>query len=122
MRILVHTSGVALSRSRQMGIERKAREMLSRFEERLAEVRVRLRDVNGPRGGVDKEVLVIANVDGDANVQVESQGASGRKAVHRALKRLATVLQRRASKQDAVRRRRPRQWFARISLKDQPHS
>ena len=120
MRIMVHSSGVALPRSRQLKIEQKARTLLARFERRLADVRVRLRDINGPRGGVDKEALVVATLDGEPSVQVECQAASGKVAVHRALKRLASTLQRRVARRNSMRRRGPQRWFAKVSLKDRP--
>lgn len=48
---------------------------LSRFEDRIGSVRVRVDDVNGPRGGVDKRCTVHVRGRGEWAVRVEQSGA-----------------------------------------------
>src|SRR5207244_13290991 len=46
--------GIDLTGALQLYIERRLRSSLSRFGGRVGRVRVRITDVNGPRGGPDK--------------------------------------------------------------------
>lgn len=56
--------GVEVSRAGREQVERRFRVALGRVAERLGRVTVRLSDVNGPKGGVDKRCVVTAEVVG----------------------------------------------------------
>ena len=113
MRVYIQSSGIAAPLAWQLNIEDKTRRVLARFHHRLSEVRIRLRDVNGPRGGVDKEALVTADFDGGRRIRIEDQDANGRAAIHRALKRLSETLSRKLARHESLRRRHANPWFAR---------
>ena len=51
MRVTLRTRGLAPSGAISSHVERRLRVAAGRFESRLAAVRVRLADTNGPRGG-----------------------------------------------------------------------
>lgn len=94
-------AGVALAR-------RRLEFALGRFAGRVRSLTVRLTDVNGPRGGLDKKcliavrltrsrhVIVIEDVDADHNVVVSRAAERAARAVSRALQsaRDWTIVQR----------------------------
>lgn len=68
---------------------------LGRFASRVRSLRVRLTDLNGPRGGLDKKCLITARLDRPRRVIViEDIDADERVAVSRAVERLARAVSR----------------------------
>lgn len=57
-----------------MHIERKVRGAVKRFDARLSDVEVRVRDENGPRGGVDKICVIHASLLHGGRVVVSERG------------------------------------------------
>lgn len=74
---------------------------LDRFAPRIAEVALRVRDQNGPRGGEDQRCTLAIKVVGGPDVWLEDTDAKAEKAVHRLARRAARMLGR-----VAARRRR----------------
>jgi hypothetical protein len=62
MLIDIHARGFSLTSALRSAVEGEAREFAGRLREPPESVRVRLFDVNGPRGGRDKGCLVYARV------------------------------------------------------------
>ncbi len=48
---------------------------LNQHEDRVASINLQFRDVNGPKGGNDKEVKVIIGLRGSGDVIIEERGA-----------------------------------------------
>jgi ribosomal subunit interface protein len=79
-------------------VERRLRAAVGRFASRLARVAVRVGDVNGPRGGVDKRcrihlqlpgrALAIEAVDADLYVAIDRAAERAERATARAVARL----------------------------------
>lgn len=65
------------------------------FESQIQEIGIVLRDVNGPRGGVDKRCVVIARLRRGGSLEIEQTSASFVDAIRRAAKRLHNLLRRR---------------------------
>jgi hypothetical protein len=98
MKIEVRARGVELDGQLGDYVERSLRFALGRFSSRARLVRVRLEDLNGPKGGVDKRCVVTVSGDGfercvvdvrDTTVQAAVDQAAGiaSRAVARALER-----------------------------------
>lgn len=83
-------------------IERRVRFALARFAARVRRVRVRVADLNGARGGIDKRCLLDARLSPRGSVVVEATDRDVESAVSRAADRAA----RRVG--DEFRRRRER--------------
>ena len=62
MEVQIHIHNTDLVGALQKYVERRLRFSLGRFVGRLGRVRVRVTDVNGPRGGVDKSCRVSAEM------------------------------------------------------------
>jgi ribosome-associated translation inhibitor RaiA len=77
----IRTSGVRLSREERSYIRRKVGLKLGKYSRAIERVTVRLRDVNGPRGGVDKVCAAKVVVSGLPSVVVERREHDVRAAV-----------------------------------------
>jgi len=84
-------------------IERRLRFALGRFPGRIDRVTVRLSDVNGPRGGVDKRCRVTVLLTPRGVVRVEGSGDDPFALAARAAKRAGRTVRRALG-----RRHRPR--------------
>lgn len=62
---------------------------------RLREVLVRVRDLNGPRGGVDKECRILAHVDGLGAISVESRSRDFHESVVASAEKLRRAIMHR---------------------------
>jgi putative sigma-54 modulation protein len=94
---------LALSDELRGHIERRLRSALGRFAARIDRLTVRLCDVNGPRGGVDKRCRIAVTLIPRGLVMVEGQGHDPFTLISRAAKRA-----RRSVRRALERRRRGR--------------
>jgi hypothetical protein len=76
-------------------ITRQVRFALSRFESRIRDVSVHLQDLNGPKGGLDKDCRIRVRLRGGGSVLVQVTDVEFEPAIHRATDRAARVVQRR---------------------------
>lgn len=83
-------------------VRRKLGRKLGKFARAVERVSVRIKDVNGPRGGVDKLCRIKVVLSGLPSVVIEQQHASLQAAVDRALRRTEGAVRR------SVQRRRTR--------------
>lgn len=74
--------------------EARLRFVMRRISGLVARARLRLSDVNGPRGGVDKRCQVELNTDGAGTVVISAVARQWRSAIDNALARAARVLLR----------------------------
>jgi putative sigma-54 modulation protein len=99
MQIEIKTRGIETTNELRSRVERRIRFALGRFGAEVSSVLVRLDDINGPRGGVDKRChVVIAGariggvtidaLDADMIVAVELALARAARSVRRSLERL----------------------------------
>jgi len=77
----IRTTGVVLTREDRAYIKRRIDAKVRKFENAVDEVDVRLSDVNGPKGGVDKVCKARVLVPGLPSVMVERRHQSARAAV-----------------------------------------
>ena len=89
MRLMIYARKVTLSQTLRDHVERRLRFALGRFGNRIDRVTVRLEDLNGPRGGVDKRCRIEACVVRSGKLQVEVTDAEIEPAVDRAADRIA---------------------------------
>lgn len=86
MRVLIQTQGLNLSQEDQNHIRQRLRQGLSRFGEKAIGVTLYLRDINGPRGGHDKDCQLVIDLE-DSTAVVRDRGIQIRALVDRALHR-----------------------------------
>ena len=94
MRIQVHTQGFPLTTAIENRVQRQAARSLSRFEGELLALTAYLSDVNGPRGGVDKKVVMRASMAGLPPVSIATEHSDLYVAIDRTVKRLRRAVRR----------------------------
>jgi fatty acid/phospholipid biosynthesis enzyme len=78
----------------------------SRSRERfIGKISLIIKDINGPKGGLDKECLLMAMLSGKRSIVVKGRGESLRESFNEAILRLKFSLSREKDKLIARRRR-----------------
>lgn len=115
MQIDIQTSRLDLAPEHREQIRRRASFALSRLLPRVARVEVRLADINGTRGGVDKQCRVLVTLTHGPAAVVEDLDADLPTLIDRALARAGRAAAKRVQR-DGRPRTEPRsasvQWRA----------
>lgn len=104
MDILIESSLDGASSDWRQQAEHRVRAVLRRMQGQVQQARIRLRDVNGPKGGVDKRCQIQLVTDGHGTLVVEASDVHELGAFNRALQRASQALTRRWQR----RRKAPR--------------
>lgn len=102
-----------LSRSHQAGIDnelavrRRSSFILDRFADVIRELRVRIVDINGPKGGIDQTCEVGVELNDGRLLRTVARASLIPDAIDRALRRAAVALSRDRARRLALRRRLP---------------
>ena len=105
MKIDIETSGFPLTPALRNHAERRLRSALTCCVQRIRKLAVRLSDVNGPRGGVDKRCRLQVVLVGLPDVVVEDTQADLYVAIDRAADRAGRTLVRKIERREALLRR-----------------
>jgi ribosome-associated translation inhibitor RaiA len=97
MQIDIRPSNLALQPEHAERIARRASFALSRLSSRIRRVEVRLADVNGPRGGIDKRCRVLLHLDRGDPMLVEEKGSDLFALIDRAMERVSRAVHKRVS-------------------------
>ncbi len=109
MRIFVRPHGEWSARSLEL-LQRRLEFAFGRFNGRVRSLSVQLRDLNGPRGGVDKQCLIAVRLDRPKreilieDVDSEEAGAISR-AAERASRAVARAIHASGDRRSAAARR-----------------
>ena len=79
-------------------IMRRIESGFDRFESRIRRLRVRVEDINGPRGGADKQVRLTLSVTPTGTVSVKGVAADTYAAVDQVIERSKHAVARRIAK------------------------
>ena len=79
---------------------------LERFDADIIAIDVFMKDLNGPKGGVDKLVLIRVQLPGRQVVTIESQHENMYAAIRNGVKRTRRAVRRQLSKSRQIDRRR----------------
>jgi ribosomal subunit interface protein len=105
MRIEIQARKLSLPGRLRRQTERRIRAALTRFDERIMRVSLWLSDVNGPRGGSDKNCQVQIVMPGKPDVVIDETRDNLYAAINRALERAGqTVVRRLDRKRRRVKR------------------
>ncbi|MGB4728464.1 MAG: HPF/RaiA family ribosome-associated protein [Thermogutta sp.] len=94
MELRIQTRRVNLDEATRELIERRIGFALDQFNGWVSSVDVTLEDVNGPRGGVDKQCRILASLRGGKHIKIEDQDADLITVINRAADRLSQVVAR----------------------------
>jgi ribosome-associated translation inhibitor RaiA len=98
MRIDIQSRGFALTEALRAQADRRLRIALGSVSGHVRQLAIRLADINGPRGGVDKRCTLRAQVEGAPAVVIEHRDADLYVAIDLAASRLRRTVARRLEK------------------------
>ncbi len=116
MQITVQAQGLKLSSALYRRTRRHFDRALSRFRESIVDVHVYLKDVNGPKGGIDKAALVKIDLGNQQSVVVETESSNLLAAIGLSARRARRAVRRSLGRQRTVSRRLPSNWQANVQL------
>ena len=102
MKIEIRTLGFSLTPGLKGYVERRAEFALDRHRERISRVRVRVDDLNGPRGGPDKSCRVEVRLAGHRAVRATVVDADAYVAIGAAIHRAARAVARHVGRERAT--------------------
>jgi putative sigma-54 modulation protein len=111
MELSIKSQGLDLSDALRSYAERRLSLSLAGFGTHVNGIEVRLADINGPRGGVDKICSITVRLRECGVVFVRAAGESAYATVNRAAARIRTAVVRTLSRRQGNRRRLRRHWM-----------
>lgn len=109
MRIDIQSQGFELAREERAHLVGRMREALVRFRHRLVGVTVHLRDINGPRGGADKNCQILLHGH-DGTTVINDRGRQVAEVFKRSMHRALHALRRKSHRREGdatISHRRP---------------
>ena len=110
MLLSIHSKTIPLTAPLRTAVERKLHFALDRVADRIHTIRVRLEDINGPRGGSDKRVILHLRGERGWVIRTEHTAPDALTALTAAIDRLERLvtrdLERRRDRALAFRTRR----------------
>ena len=104
MQIAIQAHGFPPTDTLEMHIQDRIRFTFSRVTNRVRRVLVKLSDINGPRGGVDKRCLIEVRIDGLSSTVIQDVQNDLHIAIDRAAGRAARSVLRRLQTKNSKRR------------------
>jgi hypothetical protein len=102
MNIVIESSRSGAAPDWRRTVEQRVRLALHRLQGQVQQARISLRDINGPRGGVDKQCQILLTTAGHGQLVIVSRAEHAQGALNQALQRAMHALTR-----SWQRRRRP---------------
>lgn len=104
MKIDIQTRQLSLSRNVCHYAEQKVRNVFTRFDERINKVSLWLSDVNGSKGGLDKNCQIHILMSGKPDVVIKETRGTLHLAINRAMDRAAQAVVRKLDRQRSRRK------------------
>ena len=111
MKLSVSQRGVRVARRLRQGIEGSLLKQIGQYAIKATKGRVVFQDINGPRGGVDKECRISLNFVSKGTVSVVGRAENFAHAFVSASEKLKSVVRREVCKRVRKKRRGPELAF-----------
>jgi putative sigma-54 modulation protein len=95
MQIDIRSSSLHLSNEHYERIANRARFAMARLGDQIRRIEVRLADINGPRGGIDKRCRVLVYLNRGEPMLVEAQGSQLAELIDRTFGRTGQAVRKR---------------------------
>ena len=109
MQITIQSHQLQLCKEELERMENMLLLSIGRFSRAIKTVRIRLTDTNGPKGGYDKECLIVVKLRDGGEVVIQGGGENSGGAMRRCADRLTRAVERKVK----LRQRRPIQRIRR---------
>ncbi|MCS7470066.1 hypothetical protein NZK35_25765 [Stieleria sp. ICT_E10.1] len=106
MKLSIHFGDFEPSRSFQQDVSDLIRNAVERFGSRVRSVNISLRDINGPKGGVDKQCRCVVHLKRMSPIVIDDSDESYRSLVNRVAERVAYRLNQKIDRVQKGRRSR----------------
>lgn len=93
LQVLIHSGHMHLTENTEHDAHVQVKHILRHVAHQLTRVEIHFHDINGPKHGVDKRVLIEARIRGKDPVTADCDAADWRLAVKGAAEKLERVLQ-----------------------------
>ena len=104
MQIDIQTQGFTLTEALKAHVRRRLKTALAARDDHIVHAQVRLSDINGPRGGVDKCCQLRIQLAGTSSVIVRDVSADMYAAIDKASRRISSSVGRRLSRMRSPKR------------------
>jgi len=94
MQVFISAKNFKVSEPIREHVDRRLLFALDRFQEEIERIDVTLADLNGPKGGMDKQCRMVAKLRWDATLVIEDQDMDFYAVIDRAADRLGHAVQR----------------------------
>ena len=94
MNVLIESSRSGEPQAWRQQVEQRVRAVLHRLQGQVQQARISLRDINGPRGGVDKQCQIMLTTAGYGQLVIVSRADDAQGALNQALQRATHSLAR----------------------------
>ncbi|PRD64569.1 HPF/RaiA family ribosome-associated protein [Malikia granosa] len=94
MNVLIESSRSGEPQAWRQQVEQRVRSVLHRLQGQVQQARVSLRDINGPKGGVDKQCQIMLTTAGYGQLVIVSKAEDAQGALNQALQRATHSLAR----------------------------
>lgn len=102
MQIQIHAESIGLTSGLHDYIAKRLAYALSHGRDEVTRIVVRLSDVNGPRGGVDKRCAIEIRLKGDSTIAIDDTQVDLYVAIDRAAERTRRTLDRRIARRQRL--------------------
>ncbi len=92
MQVQICSRGIHLTERLRQHIQRRIDFALERFSQRIRKVGAQVRDLNGPRGGVDKSCQLTISLSSAATMVLEDRSESACAAVNHVVDKASTSI------------------------------
>jgi ribosomal subunit interface protein len=107
MNVRIQTQGFSLTPAIGAWVHEQMRNTIRRYSDELIGVDVFLRDLNGPKGGHDKQAIVRLHIRHNAPIAVTSTYDDLYKAIDEAARRAGRTVRKNIKRRRQIERRRP---------------
>ena len=94
MNILIESSRSGEPQLWRQQVEQRVRLALHRLQGQVQQARISLRDINGPKGGVDKQCQIMLTTSGYGQLVIVAKAEHAQGALNQALQRATHTLAR----------------------------
>lgn len=105
MRLLIQTQGLLLSREDRDQIRARIQQAFARFGHQTTGATLHLQDINGPRGGQDKDCQLIIELE-ESTAVISDRGSDLKAVINRAIHRAVQTIRRQLQHQQMSTRER----------------
>jgi putative sigma-54 modulation protein len=117
MRLYIRSKHIRLSEELREQAYARLAFALARFDRQVRDITVSLTDLNGPKGGVDKQCRLVARLRPNGRVTIEQSASDFHAAIARAADRMGYAVSRALKRRRDVRIKRRQMQTANVAAR-----